>query len=166
MRKVLLLLLALVVAACTQEAPAPAPEATPATPAAEAAPEVAPAEPAPANPVLAGTAWRLVKIQSMDDTAHVPDDPGLYTLAFGADGNMSLQADCNRGSGSWTSEAEGQLQFGLIAATQAMCPPGSLHDVYLAQFPWVRSYVMDNGHLFLATMADGAIIEFEPAPAE
>jgi hypothetical protein len=26
----------------------------------------------------------------------------------------------------------------------------------------VRSYVMKDGHLFLATMADGSIIEFEP----
>jgi len=26
---------------------------------------------------------------------------------------------------------------------------------------WVRSYVLEGGHLFLATMADGSIIEFE-----
>ena len=32
----------------------------------------------------------------------------------------------------------------------------------MAQFPWVRSYVMRDGHLYLATMADGSIIEFEP----
>ena len=30
------------------------------------------------------------------------------------------------------------------------------------QFQWVRSYVIENEHLFLATMADGSIIEFEP----
>jgi hypothetical protein len=45
-----------------------------------------------------------------------------------------------------------------------MCPPESLSERYLAQFEWVRSYVMRDGHLFLATMADGAIIEFEPLP--
>jgi hypothetical protein len=44
----------------------------------------------------------------------------------------------------------------------AMCSPGSLADRYLAEFQWVRSYVMKDGHLFLATMADGSIIEFEP----
>jgi para-nitrobenzyl esterase len=26
----------------------------------------------------------------------------------------------------------------------------------------VRSYVIDNGHLFLSLMADGGIYEFEP----
>ena len=112
---------------------------------------------------LAGTSWRLVNIQSMEDTEYRPENPALYTLEFLPDGSMRVLADCNRGTGSWTSESAGQLLFGDIAATQAQCPPGSLHDRYLSQFKWVRSYVMENGHLFLATMADGSIIEFAPA---
>jgi hypothetical protein len=56
------------------------------------------------------------------------------------------------------------LTFGAIAATRARCQPESLSQNYLAQFDWVRSYVMRGGHLFLATMADGSIIEFEPLP--
>jgi para-nitrobenzyl esterase len=112
---------------------------------------------------LGGTSWRLVQIMSMDDNTYKPDDPSLYTLTFGADGTMNVLADCNRGTGSWISESDGQLQFGPIAATMALCPPESLHDRYLSQFEWVRSYVIRDGHLFLATMADGSIIEFEPA---
>jgi hypothetical protein len=100
----------------------------------------------------------------MDDTVYIPDDPAKYTLAFGADGAASIQADCNRGKGSWTSESPGQLQFGPVAATRAMCPPQSLSGQYLAQFEWVRSYVLKDGRLFLATMADGSIVEFEPLP--
>ncbi len=111
---------------------------------------------------LAGTAWQLVKIMSMDDTVEVPDDPLKYTLTFGADGTAMIVADCNRGQGPWTSESGGQLEFGPIAATQAMCLPSSLSDTFLAQFQWVRSYVVDDGRLYLATMADGSIIEFEP----
>lgn len=111
---------------------------------------------------LGGTAWRLVKIMSMDDAVYIPDDPDLYTLSFDADGSMSVTADCNRGTGSWKSEWAGQLEFGVIAATQAMCLPGSLHDRYMGQFDGVRSYVLEDGHLFLATMADASIIEFEP----
>jgi heat shock protein HslJ len=111
---------------------------------------------------LAGTAWRLLNIASMDDTDYRPDDPSKYTLQFAGDGAVSIQADCNRGTGSWDSEASGQLRFGPIASTRALCPPGSLSERYLAQFEWVRSYVMRDGHLYLATMADGSIIEFEP----
>ena len=110
---------------------------------------------------LTGAVWHLVQIMSMDDNTYEPESPDLYTLELAADGTMSLRADCNRGAGSWSSESPGQLRFGVIAATQAMCAPGSLHDRYLSQFEWVRSYVMRDGRLFLATMADGAIIEFE-----
>lgn len=115
-----------------------------------------------ADPTLAGTAWQLVEITSMNDRVDTPDDRSLYTVEFKADGSLQIRADCNRGVGSWTSASPGQLQFSHIAATQALCPPHSLHDRYMAEFPWVRSYVIKDGHLFLATMADGSIIEFEP----
>jgi para-nitrobenzyl esterase len=111
---------------------------------------------------FAGTAWRLVEILSMDGAVFTPKDRSHYTLAFAADGSATLRADCNRGTGTWSSQGPNQLQFGPIASTRAMCPPGSLSDRYLAQFEWIRSYVTRDGHLFLATMADGAIIEFEP----
>jgi len=113
---------------------------------------------------LEGTAWRLLNIASMDDTLDVPDDPDKYTLEFGADGRAAMRADCNRGAGEWSSDNPPQLTFGPIAATRALCPPPSISEKYLAQFEWVRSYTMKDGHLFLATMADGAIIEFEPLP--
>jgi heat shock protein HslJ len=111
---------------------------------------------------LSGTSWRLVKIMSMDNSVGMPEDRSNYTLEFRADGNTAIMADCNRGMGSWVSESAGQLRFGPIASTRALCPPGSISEKYLAQFEWVRSYVMKGGHLFLATMADGSIIEFEP----
>ena len=113
---------------------------------------------------LFGTAWQLVRIMSMDDSVAEPADGSLYTLTFQADGSAKIQADCNRGEGAWTTASLGQLEFGPIASTHALCPPGSLSEKFLAQFPWIRSYVMKNAHLFLATMADGAIIEFAPGP--
>jgi len=110
---------------------------------------------------LAGTSWQLLNITSMDDRVDVPDSPAKYTIQFRPDGTAQIVADCNRGSGTWISESAGRLQFGPLASTRALCPPGSLSERYLAQFEWVRSYVLDGGHLFLATMADGSIIEFE-----
>jgi heat shock protein HslJ len=111
---------------------------------------------------LAGSSWQLVKILSMDDSVDEPEDPQLYRLEFMPDGTASIVADCNRGTGAWTSQAPGQLVFGPIASTKALCPPGSLSEKFLAQFQWVRSYTLKDRHLFLATMADGSIIELEP----
>ena len=163
LRRGALCLLAVLSVACSPADPDP-PASAPvgATPAAdsEAALSSPPADAAPGD--LAGTSWRLVNIMSMDDTVYTPEDPSAYTLEFGRDGTASVRADCNRAKGSWTSDSPGQLQFGPMAGTRAACPPGSLHDRYLGQFEWVRSYVTREGHLFLATMADGAIIEFEP----
>lgn len=112
---------------------------------------------------LAGTTWQLVKIMSMDDSIYQPKDNSKYTLDFNADGSNTIQADCNHGIGAWQSEYPGQLQFGPIDSSHASCLQGSLSGIYLAQFEWVRSYIIKDSHLFLATKADGSIIEFEPA---
>lgn len=112
---------------------------------------------------LGGTSWQLVKFRGGDDTLLRPDDKSKYTLAFGADGRLSARIDCNRGSGTWKSPEEGRLELGPMAMTRAMCPPGSLHDRMVKQLPFVRSYIIKDGHLFLSLMADGGIYEFEPA---
>jgi para-nitrobenzyl esterase len=111
---------------------------------------------------LAGTSWRLVKFVGGDDTTRVPEDPDRYTLAFESGGRVAVRVDCNRGAGSWQSSAPAQLQFGPLALTRAMCPPGSLHDLLVRQWPHVRSYLIRNGHLHLSLMADGGTFEFEP----
>jgi para-nitrobenzyl esterase len=111
---------------------------------------------------LGGTSWRLVRFQGGDDTVLTPDDPASYTISFGADGRLSARIDCNVGRGRWSSPAPHRLELGPLALTRAQCPPGSLHDRIAAHWPLVRSYVIENGHLFLSLMADGGIYEFEP----
>jgi len=118
---------------------------------------------APQGGGLGGTSWQLVKFQGGDDMVLQPDDKSKYALAFGADGTVSARIDCNRGRGSWKSPEKGRLEFGPMALTRAMCPPGSLHDQVIRQLPHIRSYVIKDGHLFLSLMADGGIYEFEPA---
>jgi para-nitrobenzyl esterase len=119
-----------------------------------------PSQEAPAG--LGGTSWQLVKFQGGDDKVLVPDDRAKYTIAFGTDGVVSARIDCNRGRGAWSSAGPNQLQFGLLALTRAMCPPGSLHDHIVKQWGFVRSYVIKDSRLFLSLMADGGIYEFEP----
>jgi para-nitrobenzyl esterase len=112
---------------------------------------------------LAGTSWQLVKFQGGDDRVLVPDDKSKYTLAFAADGSLNARIDCNRGRGTWKSSPPNQLELSPMALTRAACPPGSLHDRLVSQLPYVRSYIVKNGRLFLSLMADGGIYEFEPS---
>jgi para-nitrobenzyl esterase len=114
-------------------------------------------------PGLGDTSWQFVRFQGGDGRVAVPDEKSKYTVAFGADGSVGVRFDCNRGRGSWNSERPGQLLFGPLAMTRAMCPPGSLHDQFVKHWFYIRSYVIRDGHLYLSLMADGGIYEFEPA---
>jgi heat shock protein HslJ len=125
---------------------------------------VAETQPPPQNAAqdLGGTSWQLVKFRGGDDTTLTPGDKAKYTIAFASDGRVSVQIDCNRGRGAWTSSGPNELQFGPLALTRKMCPPGSHHDRMAKHWEFVRSYIIKDGHLFLSLMADGGIYEFEP----
>ena len=51
------------------------------------------------NP-LAGTKWRLVEVQSMDDTIGTvkPKDPSFFTMCLNSDGTVDMRLDCNSAS--------------------------------------------------------------------
>jgi para-nitrobenzyl esterase len=112
---------------------------------------------------LGGTSWQLVKFQGSDDKTLTPDDKAKYTITFETDGRVSARIDCNRGHGTWKSSGPNLLQFGPLALTRAMCPPGSLHDRIAKDWEFVRSYTIKDYRLFLSLMADGGIYEFEPS---
>ena len=121
------------------------------------------AQPAQAPASLAGTSWQLVRFQGGDGALATPDDRSKYTLAFSNEGIFSMRIDCNHGRGGWKSAGPGQVEFGPMAITRAFCPPGSLHDHLIKRWPYVRSYLIRGGKLYLSLMADGGTYEFEPA---
>jgi len=117
---------------------------------------------------LAGTAWELHAIQSMDDaqgTTRIAT-PERYTVRFAADGDASFRLDCNRATGTWQATAagnnSGSLSFGPIAATRAMCPPPHLDQRIVRDLAYVRGYVLADGKLFMSLMADAGIYEWHP----
>jgi heat shock protein HslJ len=116
--------------------------------------------------MLEGTTWQLVRFQGGDDRTLTPDDPAKYTIEFAAGGRVAARIDCNRGSGTWKSTSAGQLEFGPLALTRAMCPEGSLQPQIAKQWTNVRSYLIRDGRLFLSLMADGGTYEFAPVPAK
>jgi para-nitrobenzyl esterase len=113
---------------------------------------------------LGGVVWQLVKFQGGDGKVLAPAGE-KYTLEFGADGRLRARVACNRGSGTFKTDGNSQVEIGPIAVTRAMCPPGAMdmHDHILKQLPHIRSYVIKDGRLYLSLMADGGIYEFEPA---
>lgn len=126
---------------------------------------------APETPVipLANTEWRLVEIQSMDDGQGTtrPEDPSVFTMRLNEDGSVNLRLDCNRANGSWSAEmgpsgSGGTFEFGPLAGTRALCPPPNLDEQILGQAPYIRSFLLEDGMLYLSLMADGGIWAWEP----
>jgi heat shock protein HslJ len=120
------------------------------------------APPPAAADVLEDTTWQLVKFQSMDDTTLVPDDRSKYTLHFAAGGRLAVRLDCNKGRSTWKSAGPSEITFGPLSMTRAKCAKGSMHDQIVRMWPFIVSYVMRDGHLFLALKMDSGIYEFEP----
>jgi len=120
---------------------------------------------------LADTAWRLVQFQSMDDAVGTvrPENPAAFTMRLNADGKVNMKLDCNRASGTWSSEpagdgASGSFTFGPLAMTRAICPPPNLDEQIGRHAEHVRSYLLKDGRLHLSLMADGGIYTWEPLP--
>jgi heat shock protein HslJ len=119
---------------------------------------------------LAGTRWRLIDFQSMDDSQGrtIPAHPDRYTITFGTDGRASMQIDCNRGSAPWraipSGSGGGSLTFGAISSTRMACQELSMSRLMERQLPYVRSYTLSNGRLHMSLMADGGVFTWEPAP--
>jgi para-nitrobenzyl esterase len=118
---------------------------------------------------LGGTSWRLVEFQSMDDAQGTtkPDDRNKYTVTFNSDGSMAARFDCNRGVGPWRNDIAnatgGALSIGPLGVTRALCPPPSMGEFIERQLGYVRSFMISDGQLNMALMADGGIIVWEPA---
>jgi heat shock protein HslJ len=122
--------------------------------------------------VSKATSWRLVEFQSSDDRIGTvkPDDAAKYTVSLEPGGRVAMRLNCNRATGTWTSEAAGSdggsFGFGPLAMTRALCPPPSLDSQIARDAEYVRSYVRRDGRLYLNLMADGGTYVWEPqAPA-
>jgi heat shock protein HslJ len=120
-------------------------------------------------PILAGTAWRLVEFQSMNDATGTvrPEDSSLYTMRLHGDGTVDMRLNCNQARGSWSAVPSsdgnsGMFEFGPLAMTRAFCPPPSMDTSIAAQAQFIRSYLIKDGRLYLSLMADGGIYAWEP----
>lgn len=117
---------------------------------------------------IAGSTWELIEFQSMDDAQGItrPTPGQRYAITFGADGNASLQLNCNRGSARWTAtpapaSGSGALSFGAPALTRALCPPPSLDTRIARHLEFVRSYIIGDGVMSMSLMADGGIYRWK-----
>jgi heat shock protein HslJ len=115
-------------------------------------------------PKLEGVVWKWMRAVGARDGGRAPVDPNRYLLEFNPNGLLSIQADCNRVTGTYTVDSS-QVRLAPGASTRAACPPGSLEREYMIRLQQVRAFRFLNGNLILEAVT-GDILTFAPsAPA-
>jgi len=108
---------------------------------------------------IVGVIWKWVQTLESNDTKRVPDDPGKYTLEFLPDGKVSIQADCNQGSGTYTINGQ-RISIEILITTLVACPPDSLEQEYIRDLNATVIYFTQNGDLYLDLKFDTGTMKF------
>jgi heat shock protein HslJ len=72
-----------------------------------------------------------------------------------------VQADCNRGSTSYSVSADRRMTLGPIVLTRMMCLPGSLSDRFVKEVGRASSYFVKDGDLYLELPVDSGTLRFK-----
>src|SRR5512135_849236 len=183
---VLLVLAAVLLAACGGAPPAPAvptagaEQATPAAPpeqpttaapSAQLTPATSPTEATqPAQPAvipgqdLGNKQWQWVKTSLNDGQTFNPSNPTAYTIEFSmTDGRVIIKADCNNATGDFMTDGQ-SLQIMIGGVTPTSCQPGSSSEEYLKELSEVGAYQVQGDSLTL-TLSNGAMTLTAGQPA-
>jgi heat shock protein HslJ len=118
--------------------------------------------PAVTSSGLSGTQWRWARTLFRDGGERRPGNTAAYGLDFQRDGSLAVQADCNTGKGSYTSDGA-TVTLGTLTSTQAMCPGTSLSDVFLQQLQTSKTVLLKDDKLLINLKGDTGTMEFVPA---
>ena len=92
--------------------------------------------------------WKLELIERAGVPTITVATPDQYTLRLGNDGRLSVRADCNQCSGTYTLDGD-TLRIGNLACTLVGCPAGSLDGAYAAVLQGSSSLAISDSHLIL-----------------
>jgi heat shock protein HslJ len=106
--------------------------------------------------------WQLQSFALDDGSTLQVSTPENYTIQFGADGSLSVRADCNQCNGSYEITFGTNLRVGLLACTLAHCGPDSLDFQYTSALGSTSSFHRIGDALSLAY--DGGTMNFLLGP--
>jgi heat shock protein HslJ len=115
----------------------------------------------PGSGGLTGKVWQWTAMtEQVPASQSVVPDPQNYTLEFKGDGTYSVKADCNQGSGTYTTSGS-SLTLVSGPMTLAACPPESSSDIYLSRLALTSSYEINDESQLVLTQSDGGTMTFD-----
>lgn len=132
-------------------------------PALPAAPVPAPAASTPPAAVTTPPthlgAWYWVGTIGAEATV-IARDPARYRIEPMDDGRIAVQADCNRGGGSYEMANRYEVRIGAIGLTKMGCPPESQDRVFLADLAAARSFGAGPEWMLVDLLEDRGVMHF------
>ncbi|MEL6555233.1 MAG: META domain-containing protein [Cyanobacteria bacterium J06621_11] len=116
----------------------------------------------PTAPTIIGTVWQLQQIQYNNDTVLTANPPENYTVEFIENGDIAVQADCNRGFGRFSSD-NSQLSIDSISTTRVACLPSSIGNEFIQALQEAVSYFFQDDELFIDLKFDTGTIKLSAA---
>jgi heat shock protein HslJ len=132
-------------------APAPPPPTPAPEPTATASQGIPSGKTPGANvPALHDKVWQWERrVISDSGTEGQIGDPAKYTLTFKSDGTYQFQADCNKGSGTYTADEKGAIRLEAGPITRAECGPESRDQDMLNMMQAVQDYRLEENGVVL-----------------
>jgi C-terminal processing protease CtpA/Prc len=114
---------------------------------------------------LTGKPWQLILVMSPTGGKTPVKDPTAYTVTFGEDGKMDIQADCNKAQADYALGGGQALTIKPGRATLAACPAGSMGEDFVKWLAAAAMVVTDGNQLLVTSdPASGALgLVFEKA---
>ena len=94
------------------------------------------------------TSWYLQDFKLASGSILGVPNPRDYTLAFAPNGQLTIRADCNSGTGSY-SAGDGKISIKVLEMSQATCDPSSLSGQFLQALGQTPTYLQTNDTLTL-----------------
>ncbi len=121
-------------------------------------------EPLPVAGPLTDLLWQWQGSTYKDGTSAIPTDASKYSVTFGTDGRVTVQADCNSGGGPYQVNGS-SMSIGPLISTLALCPEGSLSSEFLRDLEAAATYTADGGTLTIQLKDDAGTMTFISAQA-
>ena len=107
---------------------------------------------------LPGTSWQMFESVGLTGSGvSITEDPTAYTITYGEEGQLTIQADCNRANAEYTIGSGGAISITVGPTTLAACPDGSLSEPFLAAFSAVNSIEIATEGLGLAGIKEDGL---------
>ncbi len=108
---------------------------------------------------ITGVVWKWQHTVYSNDQQSAPVDSSRYTVIFHSDGTLNIQADCNRGGGSYAAKDK-NITLEVTHTTRAMCPEDSRDQTFIKDMNAAKIYFFINDDLYMDLAYDTGTMKF------